>query len=667
MAADARGGAVLRYGGDVDFAPYESLDADGRPVGFQIELVQRLAARLGQPIEVRLAPWPETQALFRAGGLDLVAMVQTEARRRWARFAQSHASPAFGIYHRLGRPAPQSLQDLAGRRVAVLDRPAMNETRRALLGGSGPVFVPFDGPRAALEAVAAGEVDHALLLRAQAEPLRAAGAVQVATSGFSPRLQSYAFAVAAGEVALQQRIDVALAALERSGELPRLRERWLYADRDAAERHRLAAALTERGAALWAVGGAGVATLAGLGWLLRRRGLRVARERARRSAADARAARAEALLAQAFGAHPMAMLVTEPGTARVCDANDAACRLLGLPREAVLGRPLASLRGPDPAALARLAGWLADGADAADGPRPWSWQASGGGLRHGLVSAEPMTVDGRPQVFTMLRDVTDARERDEALRRDYDALAAALDVERRGRAAAEAARDDARAALDQHTTVLSHDLRAPLRAVQGFNGLLRGALQAGRVDEALAHSQQIDRAAQRMEAMVGALGRVARAGQGALQRRHVDMAALAGQAWALLQAAAPQRVVALRLAVLPDALCDADLAAQVWQNLLENAWKYTGRASEPRVSVDAFEQDGRRWYRVADNGAGFDMAQAGRLFQPFQRMHAGSEFAGSGVGLSLVRRIVERHGGDIRVRSQPGTGTVVEFTLDPAP
>ena len=97
---------------------------------------------------------------------------------------------------------------------------------------------------------------------------------------------------------------------------------------------------------------------------------------------------------------------------------------------------------------------------------------------------------------------------------------------------------------------------------------------------------------------------------------------------------------------------------------MENAWKYTARKTDPKVAVEAFRTGERQWFRITDNGAGFDMATAERLFQPFQRMHAASDFEGTGVGLSLVRRILQRHGGDIRVRSGVGVGTVVEFTFD---
>jgi signal transduction histidine kinase len=122
--------------------------------------------------------------------------------------------------------------------------------------------------------------------------------------------------------------------------------------------------------------------------------------------------------------------------------------------------------------------------------------------------------------------------------------------------------------------------------------------------------------------------------------------------------------VSLLVADLPPAMGDPPLLAQVWQNLLANAFKYTAATAAPKVGVDAFVEDGRQWYRVSDNGAGFDMGLAKHLFQPFRRLHPESEFAGTGVGLSIVRRIVRRHGGEIRARANVGVGAVFEFTIE---
>jgi signal transduction histidine kinase len=142
------------------------------------------------------------------------------------------------------------------------------------------------------------------------------------------------------------------------------------------------------------------------------------------------------------------------------------------------------------------------------------------------------------------------------------------------------------------------------------------------------------------------------------------MQRLASGTWAMLTAQQPERQVAFRIDELPMTHGDLDLVAQVWQNLLGNAWKYSARTAGAKVAVDSYRDARGTWYRTADNGAGFDMAKAHLLFQPFQRLHSAKDFEGSGVGLSLVKRIVDHHGGEIRLRSAPDAGTVVEFTLD---
>lgn len=651
---------VLRYGGDADFRPFEWRGADGQAQGFQVELLRLLGPLVGVEFDVRLGAWPAIESDFRAGQLDVVAMVPTEPRRAWAHFARSHASLDFLIYHRVGTPAPQSIQDLAGRTVAVLEQAAMRETRDHLLGASGLRFLPVDTPAAAVAAVVDERADAAVMLQLLGEPLRAAAtARKVAVAEFRPRLQSYSLAVAPGATALRDRLDAALATLEADGRLDALRERWLTTHTGAAQRHELERVAGAQSVALWSLGGGSMLAMGGLGALLVRRSRRVTEETRRRREAESRVARAEALLTRAFTRHPEPMLVTEAGSTIVQDVNDALCDLVGQPREALLGLPLDALsRHVDPQAIGTLRELLAR--ERALVAEPLQLRRADGSARQCLVAAEPMVVDGRPHVFSLLRDVTEARERDESLRRGYDALV----LEQQARLAATKRDDDED--LRRQTLGLVHDLKAPLRAVQGFNGLLRGALVAGRIDEALAHGDQIDRAARRMESMLAGLSRLASTGARPLQRRHVDMRALAEHAWQLVSAQAPQRRVEFALAPLPSAEAEPEQADQVWQNLLENAWKYTAKCSAPKVAVESFATGERTWYRITDNGAGFDMARADRLFQPFQRLHTAGEFEGTGVGLSLVRQILLRHGGDIRLRSAVNVGTIVEFTFTPA-
>jgi PAS domain S-box-containing protein len=640
----------IRYGGDEAFAPFESRDAAGQPRGFQIDLLNALAPLLGARINIALQPWSRTEAAFRGGKLDLIAMVDTSDRRRWALFAKGHATPALAIYRRRERAELQDVQDLTELRVAILDSVAMRDTVAKWLTGLRGPLQPHADAAQALSAVAAGQADVALLPRAYADPALAArsDAVLVA-SAMSLRLQSYAFAVAPGNVALQARLQQALEQLERGGQLEALRTQWLGSHRELAERGRLERRVQSELAWTWGVGGASAAALLLLGFALRRRGRRVALEQQRRRAAEQSLQRAEEQLGRVFTRSAVPMLIIEQGSGIVRDANEALCALLGVEASALLEQPVRSLQQHlDASMVEDLARSLdANGTLTAT---PLRLTRADGQLRDCLISADPMQVDATMQLFCVVQDITEQLRRDAALRREYEALAQQL----------AAARED----LQQFTRAVSHDLKAPLRAVQGLAGLLRDRLRSGHVQEAIDYSEHIDRAALRMSTMLDALSRLAQVDRQPLRRQLVDMQHMASETWALIAAGDTARRVEWRIAALPPAQADPGLVAQVWQNLLDNAWKYSARATAPKVLVDSWRDERGTWYRVTDNGAGFDMGRADLLFQPFQRMHSSAQFAGTGVGLSLVRRIVELHGGEIRLRSSPGVGTVAEFTLE---
>lgn len=162
-----------------------------------------------------------------------------------------------------------------------------------------------------------------------------------------------------------------------------------------------------------------------------------------------------------------------------------------------------------------------------------------------------------------------------------------------------------RQALTDFTRAVTHDLRAPLQAVQGYVDLLRAHLQAGHVHEVLFLGERIERAAQRMDGMVQALARLLELERKPIERAAVDMQCLAQETWTIVAAGEPGRNVDLSLHSLPATRADAALVAQIWQNLLDNAWKYTARSAQPKVAVDSWRDGRGTWYRVADNGAGF--------------------------------------------------------------
>ncbi|QHE75622.1 transporter substrate-binding domain-containing protein [Hydrogenophaga sp. PBL-H3] len=657
---------TLRYGGDAAFAPFESLNASGQPEGFQIELMQAVGRELGVEVSISLQAWPATVEAFKAGRVDVIAMVETTERRAYAQFLEGHAAPAFAVYLPVGKPAPRALQDLQGSRIAVLDHEPMRESLRKWLSGIDAIYVRTPDALSALKAVQLGFADMALLPRAYADPVVASGAVPGLVAGLTNlSLQTYSLAVVRDNDELRQHLQGALDRLETNGTLPALRERWLSDKPANAERQAMERDLAQQLQWTWWIAVGGSLLLLAAVYLLRQRGRAVATERARRQAAEQSLRRSEELLDHTFQRNPEPMLVIDHASGVVQDANPAVAALLGLPEHEVVGQPLRALAhhiGMDN--LKRMA--RAIDLDGLLDAMPVAVTRADGQQRACLISADKLRVGELTIVLCIVRDVTERLAQDPVFRQGYQALNDELAQDRRDAPESVPPSDTGEDRLREFTRAVAHDLRAPLLAIQGFMGLMRERLKLGHTEEALEYSEQVDKATRRMNAMIEALCNLAQIDQHALRRSTIDMSALAQDTWTLVCSGDMARSIEIRFDPLPPAQGDADLVAQVWQNLLHNAWKYTARVPLARVRVDSFQEGRRTWYRVADNGAGFDMAHARALFQPFRRMHSASQFEGSGIGLSMVQRIVRHHGGKVRVRSQSGVGTVAEFTLDPS-
>jgi signal transduction histidine kinase len=216
--------------------------------------------------------------------------------------------------------------------------------------------------------------------------------------------------------------------------------------------------------------------------------------------------------------------------------------------------------------------------------------------------------------------------------------------------------------LQSFTYTVSHDLRAPLRAMAGFTGLLREDFGARLPAEGQRLLARVEANVARMGELIDGLLELSQAGLREMVSAPVDMGALAQEALRDALELAPRRP-AVSLAALPPVNGDPRLLRQVWANLIGNALKYTRHAPEPRIDIGSRAADGAHQYYVSDNGAGFDMQHAQRLFVLFQRLHGDSEFEGIGVGLALVKRIVERHGGEVFAQGAEGQGATFSFTL----
>jgi signal transduction histidine kinase len=219
--------------------------------------------------------------------------------------------------------------------------------------------------------------------------------------------------------------------------------------------------------------------------------------------------------------------------------------------------------------------------------------------------------------------------------------------------------------LDAFAYSVSHDLRAPLRSIDGFSHVLLEDYADILDETGRDYLGRVRTASQRMGLLIDDLLRLARISRVEMRKEFVDVSAMAAQIADELRASDGSRRVDFTIAPGLDAWADKRLLQVVLDNLIRNSWKYSGKKSEARIDIDQVQSNGSRAFRVRDNGAGFDMKYADKLFGEFQRLHPVSEFEGTGVGLATVRRIVMRHGGKIWAEGTVGEGAAFYFTLAP--
>jgi len=220
--------------------------------------------------------------------------------------------------------------------------------------------------------------------------------------------------------------------------------------------------------------------------------------------------------------------------------------------------------------------------------------------------------------------------------------------------------------LEAFSFSVSHDLRTPLRVISGFSQILLEDHAQGMPSEAQGLLQDITKNTRRMEELIKDLLRLARVGMQPISRTQVDMEALVREVCEDQVSQNRKYTVDLQFGALPGCLGDAPLIRQVLVNLISNAFKFTRRSEHPRIDIGSRQVADQVEYYVRDNGVGIPPQHAQKLFGAFQRLHSDEEFEGTGVGLSIVQRIIHRHGGVITASSAPGQGTTFSFTLSAA-
>ena len=217
--------------------------------------------------------------------------------------------------------------------------------------------------------------------------------------------------------------------------------------------------------------------------------------------------------------------------------------------------------------------------------------------------------------------------------------------------------------LESFSYSVSHDLRAPLRAIDGFCQILVSDYARRMPEEARDFLAKVCASVARMQRLIDDLLHLARFSRQPLETQTVRMTELVKRVAAGLESQVRDRKVQLEIAHLPECRGDSSLLEQVVTNLLANAYKFTSTREHARIEVGALRQNDAQVYYVRDNGVGFDMQHADKLFGVFQRMHSQAQFPGTGIGLSIVHRIIRRHGGQTWAESQPDQGTTMYFSL----
>src|SRR5258706_7514352 len=232
-------------------------------------------------------------------------------------------------------------------------------------------------------------------------------------------------------------------------------------------------------------------------------------------------------------------------------------------------------------------------------------------------------------------------------------------LEAQGRELAAANRE-----LESFSYSVSHDLRAPLRAIDGFSKVLLSEYRSGTLDQRAIHFlERVRSGTQKMSQLIDDMLHLAQVSRRPLERTEVDVTEMAQEVAAELARHNPDRFVHFAIEPNLRASADAHLLTIVFENLLGNAWKFTGGREEARVEVGLTSIAGEQAFFIRDNGAGFNAAYASKLFGAFQRLHHESEFEGTGIGLATVKRIITRHGGLVSAEGVEGVGATFYFTL----
>lgn len=359
---------------------------------------------------------------------------------------------------------------------------------------------------------------------------------------------------------------------------------------------------------------------------------------------------------QIFNNRHTVMLIVDPQTGAIIDANPAAEVYYGYSHEILCRMKVTDLNTLSPEEVRQ------------EMAHAKSFQKNAFQFRHRLASGEirdvevfsgPIVLSGKQYLYSIVHDISEKMEAErkiveinENLEKIISKRTEALEANNRE--------------LESFAYSVSHDLRAPLRAIEGFFGFLMqeiAEINPSLSDNARHYQERIRFNITKMNLLIDDLLNLSRIGTQELSLQSVDMSELAKEAVNELQSENPGRRAAITIDPAMTCVADKALLKIALTNLFSNALKYTSTVIQPAIRFSSMDKDNERVYFIKDNGIGFDMQYAGKLFTPFQKLHSDKRYPGTGIGLSIVRRVISKHGGKIWAEAAPDKGATFYFTL----
>ncbi len=360
----------------------------------------------------------------------------------------------------------------------------------------------------------------------------------------------------------------------------------------------------------------------------------------------------EEKFSKAFRSSPDTIAITTLKDGKFIEINDSFTRITGYTREEVIGHSSAEIsiwaKAED---RARMVQMLEEQGSVRN--EEFEFRMKNGEIRTWLFSAEPIEIGDEPCLISITTDITERKRAEEKLKQ------ALSNLEQSSNQLAAINKE-----LETFSYSVSHDLRAPLRSIDGFSqALLEDHLD--KLDEqGKDYLNRLRAASQKMGELIDGLLKLSRLTRSDMHKQKVDLSALAEEITTRLQETQPERQVKVVIGRGLTASGDRQLLRALLENLLGNAWKFTGKCPQAKIEFGATQNGDKKAYFVRDNGAGFDMTYADKLFSAFQRLHETTEYPGTGIGLATVQRIINRHGGNIWAEGAVGKGATFYFTLN---